>query len=90
MENKTTTELLDILWKIEKKGEKSGTGNWDEYEEAIAELRKRPPFDLIIGDRRDEGFDPSIEEKLEDTHGDVKLLKRHKHDDKTGDVMVRI
>ncbi len=88
MENKATSELLDLLWKIENKsGDKT---DWDKYEEVLAELRKRAPFDKIIGNQQNEGFDPSLEEKMEDVLGDIKLLKRHKHDDKNGDVLVRI
>ena len=90
MENKATSEILDLLWKLEKKSEKSGEGLPDEYDEAIAELRKRPPYDRIIGDRQNEGYDPSMEELLKDATGDIKLLKRHKHDDKSNDVLIRI
>lgn len=83
MENKTTTELLEILWKIEK----ADTGNdWDKHAEAYAELRKRPPFNTIIGDSSDE----TLEEKIERFEEDLKLLKRHKHDQNNGDVLVRI
>ena len=89
MENKTTTELLDLLWKTEKKGEKNGTGNWDEYGEIYAELRKRTPFSDILGVKEDQN-DMSIEEKVEKLEEELKLLKRHKHDNHTGDVMVRI
>jgi len=90
MENKTTSELLDLLWKLEKKSEKSGQALDDDYDAALAELRKRPPFDSIIGDRQDDGFDPSLEERMGDVQVDIKKLKRHKHDPHSGDVMVRI
>ncbi len=90
MENKATSELLDLLWKMDKKSEKDGADLPDEYGDVFAELRKRPPFDIIIGDRQNDGFDPSLEEKMEEVTGDIKLLKRHKHDDKNGDVLVRI
>ena len=65
MENKTTSELLDLLAKFEKKSEKTGDALPDEYDEAIAELRKRPPFDVIIGNRQDDGYDPSTMTKAE-------------------------
>ena len=90
MENKATTELLDLLWKLERKSAKDGLALTDEYGEAFAELRKRPPFDNIIGNREDDGYEPSLEECMTQVLGDVKLLKRHKHDDKNGDVLVRI
>ncbi|TCU78846.1 hypothetical protein EDE08_101628 [Bradyrhizobium sp. R2.2-H] len=83
MENKTTTELLDLLWKIESQKEP----DWDKYEEVRAELEKRPPFKFIgINDNSDESHDTRIDE----LESDVKLLKRHKHDPHSGDVMTRI
>ena len=91
MENRATSELLDLLWKLEKKSEKNGGEAFpDEYEVAYAELRKRTPFDVIIGNREDEGFDPSLEEKMSDAQDDIKSLKRHKHDEHNGDVLIRI
>jgi hypothetical protein len=62
----------------------------DEYDIALAELRKRSPFDAIIGDRQDDGFDPSLEEQMDEIQDDIKKLKRHKHDPHSGDVMTRI
>jgi hypothetical protein len=88
MENKTTTELLDILWNIEKKDEPSDA-DWDKHSEARAELEKRPPFNELIGER-EESNEYSHEERLADIDEDIKLLKRHKHDEKSGDVLVRI
>jgi hypothetical protein len=86
MENKTTTELLDLLWKIEKQDDISEE-QWKKYDEALAELRKRSPFKFIgINDEKNESHD----ERLEDLEGDVKLLKRHKHDAHNGDVLTRI
>ncbi len=87
MENKTTTELLDILVKIERtEGEKA---DWDRFGDAYAELRKRSPFSDIFGSK-DDSNDPTHEERLENLEKTVKELKRHKHDEKTGDVMIRI
>lgn len=84
MENKTTTELLEMLWKIEK----ADTGNdWDKHGEVYAELRKRPPFNIILTNSDN---DDSLEEKVETITDDLKLMKRHKHDEKSGDVMIRI
>lgn len=86
MENKKTTELLDILFGIEKRD----TGKeWDEFGEAFAELRKRVPFSDILG-QKDEANEFTLEERIEALEEDIKLLKRHKHDEKTGDVMTRI
>ena len=88
MENKTTTELLDLLNKFEKKSEKKGDVNWDEYNELFAELRKREPFKTIIGN--DPDSDASLQEEIESIKEDIKLLKRHKHDQFNGDVLIRI
>lgn len=90
MENKATSELLDLLWKEEKKSEKTGEALSDIYDEVLAELRKRAPFDRIIGDRQSDGYDPSLEEEMEDVIGDIRQLKRHKHDPHSGDVLIRI
>lgn len=85
MENKTTTELIDLLYKLETLPE--GKQDWDKFDSVLAELRTREPFSRIIGE--DEG-DPSLEEKVEQLLEDVKLLKRHKHDEHSGDVLIRI
>ena len=82
MENKTTTELLDLLWKIESQKEP----DWEKYDQVCAELEKRPPFKNIGINNNDESHD----ERIEELEGDVKLLRRHKHDPHSGDVMVRI
>jgi hypothetical protein len=61
----------------------------DKYEEVLGELRNREPFKRIIGESpvNDEG---TLAEKVEDLLEDVKLLKRHRHDKHSGDVMIRI
>jgi hypothetical protein len=87
MENKTTSELLDLLWKLENASD--GKMDWDKYHDVLAELEKRPPFNRIIG-TLDDVNDPSHAEQLEELVEDVKKLKRHKHDDKSGDVLIRI
>ncbi len=89
MENKKTTELLDLIATIEKKGELEDKFNWDEYGEACAELRKRFPFSEILGEK-DDPNDYTLEERIEELEDKGKQLKRHKHDEKSGDVMVRI
>ena len=87
MENKTTIELLEIL-------RKNGTGsdkNYDEdiYESALAELCKRSPFWEIFNEDWEEGL-PAAHVAIKELQEEIKKLKRHKHDDKTGDVLIRI
>ena len=89
MENKATSELLDFLWKIDKKNEPSDK-EWEEYEEARAELCKREPFKRLLGESEYPNDYLTHEEQLEEINDDIKSLKRHKHDDKSGDVMIRI
>lgn len=87
MENKTTTELLDLLWKLENaEGDKM---DWDKYGEVRAELDKRPPFSDLFGVKEDKN-DFTHDERIELLEEDNKLLKRHKHDSYTGDVVARI
>jgi len=84
MENKTTTELIDLLTKLVDK-----EGNLQEgWEEASEELLTRDPFNLILSNKFSEG--DSLEERLDGLEEDIKLLKRHKHDDKSNDVLIRI
>ena len=81
MENKKTTELLDLLY------EKTKDGEWDdECNEIREELENREPFYSWIHDNNG----VLLKESLEQTDENVKLLKRHKHDNKSGDVLVRI
>jgi hypothetical protein len=85
MENKTTTELLEILNSL-KEGDYDSGGK---YETAIAELRKREPFIQILDEAWDEGI-PALWREVKELQEQIKLLKRHKHDEKSGDVMVRV
>lgn len=85
MENKTTTELLNLLNSLKETDYASG----GKYERLIAELRKREPFIQILDEDWDEGI-PALWRKIEELQETIKLLKRHKHDEKTGDVMVRV
>lgn len=87
MENKTTVELLELL---HKKGTGSGD-NYDEeiYEAAFAELKKRCPFWEILDEDWEEGL-PVAWEVIKELQEEIKLLKRHKHEEKSGDVMIRI
>ena len=89
MENKKTTELLDLLMKVSF-DEKS---NQHDIDDVFAELCKRPPFDKLFGENQygsSNTREMTHDERLEELEDDVKLLKRHKHDDKSGDVLVRI
>ena len=84
MENKKTTELLDLLVKLVDK-----EGNLlDGYIEAYEELKSREPFSTILKSKYDTG--ESIEERIDYLEEEVKKLKRHKHDEKNGDVLIRI
>lgn len=81
MENKKTSELLDLLHT------KTKGGNWDEdCTEISDELKSREPFYNIL--HPVDGGD--ISETIEEIQDDIKKLKRHKHDPLTNDVMIRI
>lgn len=85
MENKKTTELIDLLFKL-------NDNDWDEggkYDQIMEELETRYPFYNILN-KEDDNSLPALKERIEDLESEVKLLKRHKHDTKTGDVLVRI
>ena len=85
MENKKTTELINLLHSLMDK-----EGNLkDGYQEALEELKSREPFWTIFEESFDESI-PAILEALKEIKEDIKLLKRHKHDEKTHDVMVRV
>lgn len=82
MENKKTTELLDLLQKLVDKDGHLENG----YEECLEELKSREPFYSLLKPLDDQ----TVAEEIESLREDIKLLKRHKHDERTGDVMVRI
>lgn len=84
MENKTTTELLDLLTKLADKEGRLKDG----YGDALQEIRKREPFSTILKSDFETG--ESIEERLEELEETVKLLKRHKHDKNNDDVLIRL
>ena len=87
MENKKTTELLDLLKTlIGKDGE---IEDLDKYNECLEELKNREPFFQILNDEWDEAI-PAILNRVELLETEVKKLKRHKHDEKSGDVLIRI
>lgn len=86
MENKKTSELLDLIDQDPETDE-----DWKKFEEANAELEKRWPFSKLFGETLYSNVeDMTHEERLEALEDEVKLLKRHKHDPNSGDVMVRI
>lgn len=91
MENKTTIELLELISKLEKESQKDpdGSTDWEKYEEIIGELQNREPFRGILGESKDVN-DPTLQERIVALEETVKYLRRHKHDEKSGDVMVRI
>lgn len=87
MENKKTTELLDLLNKVSE----DENSNQQEVDDIFEVLAKRPPFDQLFGKNKwGDSSDPTHEERLEELEDDVKLLRRHRHDDNSGDIMVRI
>ena len=88
MENKTTTELLELLRKLPEEGDKIW-GEGGKYEQIMGELRTRYPFNEILDPDWDTSL-PSAWEKIEELEVEIKKLKRHKHDEKTGDVLIRI
>ncbi len=87
MENKTTTELIDLLSKLseDKDDYKSGGS----YQQIMDVLREREPFTELLNEEWDESL-PSAWEAIKDLQDEIKKLKRHKHDSKTGNVLIRI
>ena len=88
MENKTTTELLELLRKLPDEGE----GIWGEggkFEQLMGELATRHPFYDILNEDDDDSL-PAAHQAIKELQEEVKKLKRHKHDEKTGDVMIRV
>ena len=87
MENKTTTELINLLNNLsEDKGDFATGGK---YEKILGELRDREPFIQILGEDWDTSL-PAVWEAIKEIQEDIKLLKRHKHEERSGDVMTRI
>ena len=87
MENKTTSELLNLLANLDE-----NKGDWQtggKYEQIMDVLKTREPFNTILGEDFDESL-PAAFEAIKELQEEIKQLKRHKHDQKTGDVMIRI
>jgi len=89
MENKKTTELLDLLNKVSFNEE----SNQQDIDNVFEELCKRPPFDKLFGENQYGSADTremTHEERLDELEENTRLLKRHSHHEKSGDVMIRI
>jgi len=85
MENKKTTELLELLNNLKDDDYKSG----GKYEEIMGELETREPFTQILNKDWYDSL-PSAWEVIKELQEEIKKLKRHKHDERSGDVMIRI
>lgn len=99
MENKTTSELLDLIGKYsvkERNKKEISDKECDDYVDAIKELQQRAPFSLLFNseDNYYSEEKPSFEERLDEIEENFndfeKKIKRHKHDERSGDVMLRI
>ena len=87
MENKKTTELIDLLNNLsEEKGDFVEGGK---YQKIIGELENREPFLQILGKDWDTSL-PAVWEAIKEIKDTLKELRRHKHDERSGDVMIRI
>lgn len=87
MENMKTTELIDDINSCsDEKGDFREGGT---YEKLIGELEIREPFIQILGKDFDSSL-PAVWEAIDEIRADIKALKRHKHEEKSGDVMIRI
>ncbi len=67
-------------------------GDWKtggKYEQIMRELETRYPFQNLLDKDWEESL-PQAWERIKELEGEIKKLKRHKHDDKTGDVLIRI
>lgn len=87
MENKKTTELIDALNSCSEDKDDFRTGG--KYEQLMGELETREPFIQLLGEDWDASL-PAVWEAIKEIQEDIKALKRHKHDQKSGDVMIRI
>ena len=89
LENKKTTELLDRLGELDSDKDEKSFVSGGEYEQLIEELNSREPFIQILDENWDTAL-PAVWEAIRDIREEIKLLKRHKHDEKSGDVLIRI
>jgi hypothetical protein len=88
MENKKTTELINALAELPDSGEDIW-GEGGKYEKLMGELETRHPFSDLLNPDFDDSL-PAAWEAIKEIQADIKALKRHKHDAKSGDVMIRI
>jgi len=84
MENKKTTELLDLLANLTAEDYREG----GTYQAIMGELETREPFVEILSKDWDTSL-PSAWEAIDELKEEIKKLKRHKHDT-NGDVLIRI
>ena len=61
----------------------------DGWDEAIDEIRKRSPFDEIFNEDYEDSL-PALRMEVSELKEEIKKIKRHKHDEKNGDVLIRI
>ena len=85
MENKKTSELIDLLDNLKDEDYNEG----GKYQQIMGELETRELFIGIIGKDWDTSL-PAVWKVVEVLQEEIKKLKRHKHDEKTGDVLIRI
>lgn len=85
MENKKTSELIDMLDELKEDDYSEG----GKYQKIMGELETREFPLQILGEDWDTSL-PMAWKAIEELQEEIKKLKRHKHDDKTGDVMVRV
>ena len=88
MENKKTSELLDQLGSLPEEGDEVW-GEGGKYEKLMGELATRHPFFDLLDEDWDTSL-PAVWGAVKEIQEDIKLLKRHKHEEKSGDVMIRI
>ena len=87
MENKKTTELLDLLKTLTN--EKGEVKNTEQYDKVEKELYFRTPFFTLLHEDSELSVGTLLE-RIESLEDEIKKLKRHKHDEKSGDVLIRI
>ena len=85
MENKKTTELLDLLQNLDEDKDFVEDGK---YEKIMEELKVRYPFFDILDASYEKSL-PAVWEVIDELKVEIKKLKRHKHGE-NGDVLIRI
>ena len=88
MENKTTTELLELLRKLPDNGDETW-GSGGKYTKIIDELKTRYPFQDLLDEDWENSL-PDLINQIKELKDEIKKLRRHKHDEKNGDVLIRI